>query len=156
MKASEIVKVQNELKQKRIKELEKASARQREIDNGTLIPDNPVTLKEVEQKIKSTSEKSDANYITYDGKLKQSVIKNLKKNGFIVELITDKRRKHVMTDRTRDCSYHVRTGFFKWEKIKRLEPVYETRDLYSTYTMIHWGDEIPTLLSVQHETVVTL
>ena len=156
MKASEIVKVQNELKQKHIKEFEKASARQREIDNGTLIPENPVTIKEVERKIKETAENTNVNWVTYDGTLKPSIVKSLKKNGFSLSLITNKSSYYVPNfSKMQDHSYHVHNGV-SLEKVQRFEPSYEKQDFYNTYTLIYWGDEIPATLTIAHEKVVEL
>lgn len=156
MKASEIVKVQNELKQKRMKELEKASAHQREIDNGTLIPENPVTIKEVERKIKETAENTNVNWVTYDGTLKPSIVKSLKKNGFSLSLITNKSSYYVPNfSKMQDHSYHVHNGV-SLEKVQRFEPSYEKQDFYNTYTLIYWGDEIPATLTIAHEKVIEL
>ena len=156
MKASEIVKMQNELKQKRMKELEKASARQREIDNGTLIPENHVTLKEVERTIKETAENSNVNWVTYDGQLQPLIIESLKNNGFSLSLITNKSSYYVPNfSKMHDNSYHVYNGV-SLEKVQRFEPSYEKQDFYNTYTLIYWGDEIPAALTVEHEKVVEL
>lgn len=152
LKAKDVLEIEKNKKEKLLQEAQ----RQRDIDDGKLIPENPVTLKEIEAKIKITAERGDCRWVTYDGTLKPSIIKSLKKNGFLLAQITNKQTLGVQSSKTREYYVRIPVGFLKWEKVRRIEPLWEVRDFYNTYTLIYWGDEIPAALTIEHEKVIEL
>lgn len=157
LNAEEITELQKKHTIIREKELKLAEQRRKDILDGKIVPENKITIKEIESEIKDTAKQKTINWVCYDGKLKSAVIKTLKKSGFKVYLITNKSSMYVPNfDKIVNKPIAVKSGFFKWEKVDHYEPTYEHKDIYNTFTLVYWGDKIPPVLTIEHEKVEEL